>query len=312
MPHYVKCGDDSIAITPNCFSALRSLSAKFGNDEFIIWVDAICINQQDGEEKMRQIPMMGDIYAKATATYVWLGEGTSGANRAMKYLSTAGFQQYFKSRTGEIQFRPWRAAFSATFSRYSLTSHPFPYTMDNGRYPIGIRSFWVTWTRIKPIFLLLGLASFVNYVTTEDLEELLSRNWVDRVWTYQEILLSTHPVVVCGKRHIEWSRFAQSITFLGPIRLPRHTNVEVWWSIVVSRLTLHDSDADSSHSASFADLEKYADFCTRFAKSYGSVAYRFALVLMVPFLGVIVYVPFLAREILKRGTVNFVFFILAG
>lgn len=38
-----------------------------------LWVDAICINQDDPAEKGRQILLMGEIYAKATQVIVWLG-----------------------------------------------------------------------------------------------------------------------------------------------------------------------------------------------------------------------------------------------
>ena len=38
-----------------------------------LWADAICINQQDHEEKAHQISMMGDIFRRCKSTYIWLG-----------------------------------------------------------------------------------------------------------------------------------------------------------------------------------------------------------------------------------------------
>lgn len=125
-PHHVRCGASRIRITPNNFAALTTLSKKFGNDKFVIWVDAICINQEDEEEKRRQIGMMGDVYSKAAVTYIWLGEGTPETDRAMQYLNTAGFLEFFKSKDGTIRPRPWRAALSAILARFSLTRHPYP------------------------------------------------------------------------------------------------------------------------------------------------------------------------------------------
>jgi hypothetical protein len=43
-------------------------------DSFFLWADAICINQEDEEEKARQISRMGDIYRLANRVYAWLGE----------------------------------------------------------------------------------------------------------------------------------------------------------------------------------------------------------------------------------------------
>jgi hypothetical protein len=38
-----------------------------------LWVDAICINQQDIRERGCQVEMMGDVYSKAARVLVWLG-----------------------------------------------------------------------------------------------------------------------------------------------------------------------------------------------------------------------------------------------
>ena len=39
-----------------------------------LWIDAICINQADDEEKGKQVTMMGNIYACAKSVLVWTGE----------------------------------------------------------------------------------------------------------------------------------------------------------------------------------------------------------------------------------------------
>jgi hypothetical protein len=52
------------------------------------------------------------------------------------------------------------------------------------------------------------------HTTLEDLANLLNRVWVERIWTYQEILLASNPVVVCGHRHLHWSRLIWGILFL--------------------------------------------------------------------------------------------------
>lgn len=41
--------------------------------ERVIWIDAICINQGDTEEKSRQVQVMSMVYAKAIRVVVWLG-----------------------------------------------------------------------------------------------------------------------------------------------------------------------------------------------------------------------------------------------
>ncbi len=54
-----------------------------------LWIDAICINQVDKEEKSRQIPRMSDIYQKANEVCVWLGEELreDGSAMAMSFVT---------------------------------------------------------------------------------------------------------------------------------------------------------------------------------------------------------------------------------
>jgi hypothetical protein len=51
------------------------------------WIDSICINQNDQQEKTNQILRLRDIYRSATHVLSWLGPMRDGSNLAMKYLS---------------------------------------------------------------------------------------------------------------------------------------------------------------------------------------------------------------------------------
>ncbi|KAK4449786.1 heterokaryon incompatibility protein-domain-containing protein [Podospora aff. communis PSN243] len=58
--------------TKNLVAALRRLRSSV--DTKTLWVDAICINQADNQEKMEQVKMMADIYKAATSVRIFLGE----------------------------------------------------------------------------------------------------------------------------------------------------------------------------------------------------------------------------------------------
>lgn len=75
----------SLQLTANCHSALTHLRRRHGS--ITIWVDSICINQEDQQEKGNQIPLMQEIYSWASPVYVWLGEGNARSDKAMDYLS---------------------------------------------------------------------------------------------------------------------------------------------------------------------------------------------------------------------------------
>lgn len=58
-------------LTSNCAKALRSVRKP--TTDRTIWVDSICVNQDDPEERSRQVDMMKDIYARAFTVLVYLG-----------------------------------------------------------------------------------------------------------------------------------------------------------------------------------------------------------------------------------------------
>ncbi|KAK4157040.1 heterokaryon incompatibility protein 6, OR allele [Chaetomidium leptoderma] len=72
------CGGKALLVTRNCHEALINLRNRFLSRT--LWIDAICINQADTDEAVAerntQIPLMGDIYRKATCVLVWLGPAT--------------------------------------------------------------------------------------------------------------------------------------------------------------------------------------------------------------------------------------------
>ncbi|KAI2474617.1 Heterokaryon incompatibility protein [Pyrenophora tritici-repentis] len=61
-----------ITITRSLAAALRELRSE--HDSVYLWIDQICINQPDNEEKAMQIPLMDKIYTRATNTVIWLGD----------------------------------------------------------------------------------------------------------------------------------------------------------------------------------------------------------------------------------------------
>lgn len=72
----------------NLFAALLHLRDPF--IERILWIDAVCINQQDNMEKGHQVQSMATIYAKATRVIVWLGKATPGIDQALEEIRIAG------------------------------------------------------------------------------------------------------------------------------------------------------------------------------------------------------------------------------
>lgn len=81
-----------------------------------------------------------------------------------------------------------------------------------------------------------------SVVTTGDLVHFLESRWLYRVWTYQEVMLSENPILVCGEMTMPWWRFAMSILYL---RITEH------WT------DKHDMHAGESTSILFKSLRHW-------------------------------------------------------
>ena len=81
------CGSVKIPLTTNCYHVLLQLRRRCS--PLTLWIDAICINQADYNEKTNQLPLMGQIYDSAQSVFIWLGEGTLASNEAMKCFGGA-------------------------------------------------------------------------------------------------------------------------------------------------------------------------------------------------------------------------------
>ncbi|KAK3339433.1 heterokaryon incompatibility protein-domain-containing protein, partial [Neurospora tetraspora] len=77
----------NLAIGENLYAALLHL--RDHSIERTIWIDAICINQEDQEEKGHQVQSMAKIYAKASRVIVWLGEEAAGSDQALEGIRIA-------------------------------------------------------------------------------------------------------------------------------------------------------------------------------------------------------------------------------
>jgi len=66
------CNDTPFSVTKSLFGALKALRQEA--DPRTIWIDAICINQEDIDERNAQVQLMAKIYETAQEVIVWLGE----------------------------------------------------------------------------------------------------------------------------------------------------------------------------------------------------------------------------------------------
>lgn len=70
----IQIGDKPYQVTVNCENALRRLRRQFSYRK--LWIDAICIDQDNLEERGHQVQLMPRIYSGAKSVQIYVGELT--------------------------------------------------------------------------------------------------------------------------------------------------------------------------------------------------------------------------------------------
>lgn len=94
----ITCNGQELQITENLLHFLRHMVEDDGGLKSKLWIDAICIDQGNIQERNEQILMMKKIYAEARAVIVWLGEDDEYTIPALDLIQTLGSMEHDKIR----------------------------------------------------------------------------------------------------------------------------------------------------------------------------------------------------------------------
>jgi hypothetical protein len=86
-PKSISVNKHNLPVTANFHGALSRLRDR--SFERIIWVDFVCINQEDEKEKERQIQSMAKIYGQANRVIVYLGEAADDSDQSLEDIRVA-------------------------------------------------------------------------------------------------------------------------------------------------------------------------------------------------------------------------------
>jgi hypothetical protein len=172
----IQIGKGTLSVRKNLADALQHL--RYPDRPRTLWIDAICVNQQDLDERSQQVQRMAGIYIRAQCVVVWLGSEAEDSSWALRTLN----------RIGSMIDPDWS---------------------DNSMKPSDE-------ARAAGELHWADRNAFMPYINREldPVHRLLERAWFERLWIRQEIGLATNAVLMCGAEDIPWSRFRNAIFYL--------------------------------------------------------------------------------------------------
>ena len=161
-------GDVTMAVTRSLYQALPYL--RYRNRRRVLWIDAICVDQQNLEERGPQVERMGDIYSLADRVIVWLGPEDSTSVHAIHFLRTIASKV-------EVDW---------------VTSTVKPLSQDDA-----------DWVDVDKAHTYSKPEVFAIYA-------LVMRPWFERLWVQQEIHANRNAVLICGSDTLSWQDFRRA------------------------------------------------------------------------------------------------------
>lgn len=190
-PHGIKCNYSDTAVIQgthyNFFtlntiqhvkvtSNLKALLLRLRDYEEwgTFWIDSICINQEDIQERSEQVRLMDRIYARARNVLIWLGEEDEQTPKAFQCV-----QSLIDLKDLPYGEAPWQNL-----------------TVGEGRREGGE----------APLFLPLNLRSMAALDTGlwDAFVQLFKRPWFHRAWVFQEVVMASKATVICGEHSLPW------------------------------------------------------------------------------------------------------------
>lgn len=195
--HAIQIGQVRYLIRGNCYNILLRLRHPTRRRK--LWVDSICINQDDNDEKSHQVAMMFDIYRNANRVFIWLGEGTAESDYAIDWCEQSSDRQFL----GDHGLYPRNKYILAQWAFWHMLKATAKFSVRGNK------------KRSRPYqsltFLMsqIGLRRFLRYspkleYRTESIQDLFHREWFTRMWTFQEVAIARKPIFICGKKVVSW------------------------------------------------------------------------------------------------------------
>ena len=176
---FVLCGKARITIGKNLSVALRRLRRV--DRTRTLWIDAICINQEDVDEKEVQVGSMHQVYFNAQQVIIFVGEP---ATPLPQWDPRAAFKMATKlAKVEEVQ--------PSLFMRRKL-----------GLYGL----------RHAALKRYLGFPGPGNKSYTA-LRIFFNLSWFNRMWVLQEAICAVKATIVCGEHEMSWHDFMRGTDF---------------------------------------------------------------------------------------------------
>lgn len=172
----ISLNSKTFTVRQNCWYVLWQARRHDLSGYMYLWIDSICINQNDDYEKSLQVAMMGSVYRNAVSVRLCIGPHENDS------------ELLFRARKDYQKFKGSKPPDTSSWTEDELK-----------------------WWRDRPL-----KADFFEQMSRPHLEVLVSamrslseRTYFKRLWIVQEVYMATATIMWCGNASVGFSSFCQ-------------------------------------------------------------------------------------------------------
>ena len=201
------------------------LRLRSDKEDRLLWLDLICIDQSNFEERSSPVEKMREIFGEAETVIVSLGphQGSDDGS-SLRRISSNMSKITLNSNMSRTSLNLSALGSNRNISMTSLSSSTPRTNCDGASQTPSSRKDHNAIKAIKSWDSKLPNPFPLSQGTCDDLCNFLSRRWFDRAWVLQEVAVERRLIVVSGKRELDGKEFAKFYgrPLLHRIRLSRH------------------------------------------------------------------------------------------
>jgi hypothetical protein len=174
---HIVLDNELFEVTQNLESALRNLRHPSPHAR-TLWIDAICIDQQNHDERNAQVQRMKSIYEVAVRVVIWLGRYHEAEDDSLTFKEDIWGFGHLDPGTLELT--------QSAFQLVEILSTSTPIMSYIRRGPA-----WAHLTRI------------------------VQRSWFRRLWVVQEVKVAKYTTLMCGRCITTWRKLKHATMVIG-------------------------------------------------------------------------------------------------
>ncbi|KAF4965572.1 hypothetical protein FSARC_6657 [Fusarium sarcochroum] len=209
---YINVNDRAIPVSYNLYTALRRLRLPHASIQ--IWVDSLCINQDDVSERTQQVKLMRQIYQNSSEVVICLGEKGINDDLGDSILPIITGQRLSRTPEDDLARVEW---YGNDWDLPKLNAYIQAVSKRDSSFNPNIRDIFGAFCVLYLLSMKIPAAEIMHLrhidysmPIVKGLYAIMDQSWWRRIWVVQETVVARKATIYYSKLSAPWSMFSDA------------------------------------------------------------------------------------------------------